>query len=141
VTHGRRQSPQRALLAGSALGFAVALVIHLTPQGGPVGAVLLNMAVFGAVIAYMLQMLSFIMLRVRFPKLERPYRSPLGMAGAIVALVIAGVTLIVLFQNPDYNKGVIGAAIWFLLGLVYFAVWSRHRLVLAPEEAAAERLR
>ncbi|HJZ99164.1 MAG TPA: amino acid permease [Candidatus Solibacter sp.] len=141
VTHGRRQTPQRALLAGSALGFAVALAIHLTPQGGPVGAVLLNMAVFGAVMAYMLQMLSFTMLRVRFPNLERPYRSPLGMAGAIVALVIAGATLVVLFQNPDYNKGVIGAAIWFLLGLVYFAVWSRHRLVLAPEESAAEKLR
>jgi ethanolamine permease len=141
VTHGRRRTPQRALLAGSALGFAVALAIHLTPQGGPVGAVLLNMAVFGAVMAYMLQMLSFTMLRVRFPNLGRPYRSPLGMAGAIVALVIAGATLVVLFQNPDYNKGVIGAAIWFLLGLVYFAVWSRHRLVLAPEESAAEKLR
>jgi ethanolamine permease len=141
VTHGRRATPQRALLAGSALGFAAALAIHLTPQGGPVGAVLLNMAVFGAVIAYMLQMASFLMLRWRFPKMERPYRSPVGSLGAIVALVIAGATLIVLFQNPDYNKGVIGAAIWFVCGIVYFAVWSRKRLVLAPEEAAAERLK
>jgi len=33
-----------------ALSFAVALAIHLTPQGSPVGAVLLNMAVFGAVL-------------------------------------------------------------------------------------------
>jgi ethanolamine permease len=53
---------------------------------------------------------------------------------------VAGATLVVLFQNPDYNKGVIGAAIWFLCGIVYFAVWSRHRLVLAPEERAAEDL-
>src|SRR6516162_798987 len=86
VTHGKRETPQRALLAGSALGFAAALAIHLTPQGGPVGAVLLNMAVFGAVVAYMLQMLSFLVLRVRFPKMLRPYRSPVGMAGAVVAL-------------------------------------------------------
>ncbi len=48
VTHGTRETPQRALLAGSALGFAVALAIHLTPQGSPVGAVPLNMAVFGS---------------------------------------------------------------------------------------------
>jgi ethanolamine permease len=136
VTHGRRETPQRALLAGSALGFAAALAIHLTPQGSPVGAVLLNMAVFGAVLAYMLQMLSFLVLRVRFPHMERPYRSPAGIAGAVVALAIAGATLVVLFQNPDYNKGVIGAAIWFLCGIVYFAAWSRNRLVLAPEEAA-----
>ena len=46
------------------------------------GAVLLNMAVFGAVLAYILQMVSFIVLRLRFPRMERPYRSPLGIAGA-----------------------------------------------------------
>ena len=138
VTHGTRETPHRALLAGSALGFAAALVIHLTPQGGPVGAVLLNMAVFGAVLAYMLQMISFLMLRVRFPHIERPYRSPVGMAGAAIALVIAGATLVVLFQNSDYNKGVIGAAIWFALGLAYFAIIGRRHLVLAPEEKAAE---
>jgi ethanolamine permease len=137
VTHGRRQTPHRALLAGSALGFAAALAIHLTPQGSPVGAVLLNMAVFGAVLAYISQMLSFIVLRLRFPNMERPYRSRVGVTGAAVAAIVSAVTLLTLFANPDYNKGVIGAAIWFLLGIVYYAGYARHRLVLAPEEAAA----
>jgi ethanolamine permease len=137
VTHRGRETPQRALLAGAALGFVVALAIHLAPQGSPVGAVLLNMAVFGAVIAYMLQMVSFIVLRVRFPKMERPFRSPAGVAGAAVALAVAGVTLVTLFQNPAYNKGVIGAALWFLLGIAYYVLYARRRLVLAPEEAAA----
>ena len=63
------------------------------------------------------------------------------MAGAAVALAIAGITLFTLFRNPDYNKGVIGAAIWFLLGLGYYAVHGRHGLVLAPEEEAALRVR
>src|SRR5437016_2410322 len=40
VTHGARQTPHRALLAGSALVFAVALDIHLTPQCIPIGAAL-----------------------------------------------------------------------------------------------------
>src|SRR5262249_12685580 len=97
VTHGTRATPQRALIAGSVLGFVAALAIHLTPQGSPVGAVLLNMAVFGAVLAYVLQMLSFLVLRLQFPHLVRPYRSPIGMAGAAVALLIAAATLIVLF--------------------------------------------
>src|ERR1041385_9133971 len=114
VTHGKRETPQRALIAGSALGFAAALAIHLTPQGGPVGAVLLNMAVFGAVLAYVLQMASFVLLRLRFPKMSRPYVSPAGITGAAVAAIIAVTTLVTLFVNPDYNKGVIGAAIWFL---------------------------
>jgi ethanolamine permease len=137
VTHGRRETPHRALLAGSAMGFAVALVIHLTPQGSPAGAILLNMAVFGAVLAYILQMVSFILLRVRFPRMERPYVSPVGITGAAVAVVVATLTLGILFFNRDYNKGVIGAAVWFLLGLAYYAAYGRHRLVLAPEEEAA----
>jgi ethanolamine permease len=137
VTHGKRETPHRALIAGSVLGFALALGIHLAGQGSPVGAMLLNMAVFGAVIAYVFQMLSFIALRVRFPHMPRPYRSPLGIAGAVVAIAVALATLGVLFLNPDYNKGVIGAAVWFILGIAYFAVHGRRGLVLAPEEAAA----
>jgi len=69
--------------------------------------------------------------------MPRPYLSPIGIAGAAAAALVAALTLLTLFLNPDYNKGVIGAAIWFLLGLAYFAVVGRHRLVLAPEEEAA----
>lgn len=99
------------------------------------------MAVFGAVIAYILQMASFIALRRRFPKMDRPYRSKVGVPGAAVAGLIAAVTLLTLFANRDYNKGVIGAVVWFLLGIVYYAVYGRKKLVLAPEEAAAFRER
>jgi ethanolamine permease len=119
------------------LGFAVALVIHLTPQGGPVGAILLNMAVFGAVLAYIFQMVSFVLLRLRFPHIHRPYVSPLGISGAAIAGIIALLTLETLFRNPDYNKGVIGASVWLILGIGYYAAYARHRLVLAPEEEAA----
>src|SRR5262249_54046712 len=59
VTHGHRQTPHRALLAGAVIGFGVALVVHGLGPKHPVGAVLLNLAVFGAVISYALQMLSF----------------------------------------------------------------------------------
>lgn len=137
VTHGTRHTPHRALVAGAALGFAAALAIRMTPQGGAVGAVLLNMAVFGAVLAYVLQMASFILLRARFPEMARPYRSPAGIAGAAFAAGIAALTLWTLFRNADYNKGVIGAAIWFLLGISYYAAYARSRLILAPEEQTA----
>src|SRR5690348_1128942 len=46
VTHGGRKTPHRALIAGSILGFAVCLAIQFGGQNSPVGAVLLNMAVF-----------------------------------------------------------------------------------------------
>jgi ethanolamine permease len=112
-THRRRQTPHLALLVGAGLGYAVAYSIHALGPEHPVGAVLLNMAVFGAVIAYALQMLSYILLRIRLPGIERPYRSPLGVPGAVMALGIAVVTLVALFlTDPIYQKVVIGASVW-----------------------------
>jgi ethanolamine permease len=125
------------LIAGSALGYAAALGIYLSGPNGPVGAILLNMAVFGAVIAYILQMASFILLRWRLPRMERPFLSPFGIAGALIAALISTITLVTLFLNPDYNRGILGAAAWFVLGIAYFAFYARKRLILAPEEQFA----
>ena len=137
-THHRRKTPHIALLVGAALGYAVAYGIHALGQDHPVGAVLLNMAVFGAVIAYALQMLSYILLRIRLPHIDRPYRSPLGVPGAVVALLIAVITLVALFvTDPVYQKVVVGAAVWYGLGLLWFAFYARRKLVLAPEESFA----
>jgi ethanolamine permease len=137
VTGSRHKTPVRALVSGSALGMAAALGIYFFGQNSQVGAILLNMAVFGAVIAYILQMASFLLLRRK--NLDRPYVSPLGVAGAWIAILIASITLVVLFLNPDYNKGVWGAAVWFALGLAYFAFYARKRLVLSPEEEFAQK--
>jgi len=141
VTHGQHKTPHRALIVGSALGFAAALTIQIAGQNSSVGAVLLNMAVFGAVLAYILQMLSFVLLRNKFPDMDRPYRSPVGTTGAIVAMIISAATLLTLFLNRDYNLGVIGAAIWFFCGILYFALYARHRLILSPEEEFAQAQR
>jgi len=138
LTHQTRKTPWVALVSGSALGYVVALVIYKAGTGSPVGAVLLNMAVFGAVISYGLQMASFILLRVRRPTINRPYRSPWGIPGAVVTGIIALATLVTLFLNPAYNKAVYGVAIWYALGLLYFIFIGRHRLVAqAPEEEFA----
>lgn len=141
LTHADRKTPHVALLVGAVLGFAVAFVLHLLPQDSPVGAVLLNMAVFGAMISYAMQLIAFILLRKQLPHIPRPYVSPLGVPGAVVALVIALGTLLFLFFNPDYNLGVIGAALWYVAGVLYFALYARNRLVRAPEESFAEQAR
>ena len=135
ITSSKHQTPVRALVSGSILGMAAALGIYFFGQNSQVGAILLNMAVFGAVIAYILQMVSFLILRKK--NIERPYVSPLGATGAWIAIVISAATLVVLFLNADYNKGVYGAAIWFALGIAYFAFYARKRLVLSPEEEFA----
>lgn len=140
LTHPKFKSPHIALIAGALLGYVVAVFIKYSEAlfgDVPVGAVLLNMAVFGAVIAYIMQMIAFILLRRRFAHIDRPYVSPLGEPGAWLAAAIALVTLVVLFLNPDYRVSVVGCAIWYAAGLAWFAIHARHHMVLSPEEEFA----
>jgi ethanolamine permease len=134
-THGTRKTPTVALIVGAVVGFAAAVIIQ--EVGGNVGGALLYMAVFGAVISYFMQMVSFVMLRRKLPNIERPYVSPVGVGGAIIAAIIAAVSFISLFFNADYRPGVVGTLLWFALGIAYFGLAGRHRLVLSPEEEFA----
>ena len=143
ITHPTRNTPHVALIAGAVVGFALAVLIFEVvgasegALAGQVVGALLYMAVFGAVISYFMQCLSFILLRRKLPNIERPYRSPVGMWGAAIAGVIALVSLISLYSNEDYRPGVYGTLIYFVLGIAYFAISGRNRLVLSPEEEFA----
>lgn len=141
ITHGSRKTPHIALFTGASIGLAVILAVWLSlgaEKGGSViGATLLNMAVFGAMISYAFQGVSFIMLRRNMPGIERPYRSPLGIPGAAAAVLIAIVTLFMQLQDPLYRAGVYAALAWYVAGVLYFAVIGRHKLVLSPEEEFA----
>ena len=136
VTHGKRQTPHAALIVGAVLGWIAAYIIYKKGDT-QVGASLLYMAVFGAVISYVLQCVSFVLLRRRMPHISRPYRSPVGEWGAIVAGVIALCALGAILYNEDYRPGVYGVAIVYVVALAYFGIAGRHRLVLSPEEEFA----
>jgi ethanolamine permease len=141
ITHGKYKTPNIALIAGAALGLAVMLVVWFTMGGENAGAfiggVLLNMAVFGAMFSYLLQGLTFIQLRRSFPNIERPYRSPFGVTGAALTVIIALVTIGFQLADPVYRTGVVGVAIWYALAILYFAVRGRKTLVMSPEEEFA----
>jgi ethanolamine permease len=147
VTHATYKTPHIAMISGALLGLAVMLVIwFVNGGGGPgetqlgddiIGSVLLNMAVFGAMLSYIMQAISFILLRRNLPNIERPFRSPLGIPGATLTIIIAAVTLFYQLQDPNFFKGVIWVVVWLAVGIVYFAVVGRHKLILSPEEEFA----
>jgi ethanolamine permease len=145
LTHGKHKVPHVALATGCLVGFGVMIIVWLAAGqeagGAFIGATLLNMAVFGATISYAFQAISFILLRRNLPHIERPYRSPLGIPGAVVTLVIAIVTLVMQLKDPLYQNGVFFAAGWYAIGILYFALVGRHRLVYSPEEDFAVRER
>ena len=116
--------------------------------GSLIGSVLLNMAVFGAMLSYIAQAVSFMLLRKNHSHIARPYVSPFGNLGAIVTIVIALATLFYQIQDPNFTKGVIWVVVWFGVAIIYFAAVGRRKLILSPEEefameqqkkAAAER--
>jgi ethanolamine permease len=141
LTHGERKTPYTALITGSVIGLAVLLCAFYLrgPEQGAaiIGGTLLNMAVFGAMISYACQGLSFIVLRARMPQLPRPYRSPLGSAGAWFSVLVALWTMYYQLQDAAYVRGVYATLVWYAAGLSYFALIGRHRLILSPEEQFA----
>jgi ethanolamine permease len=88
VTNSRK-APTLALIVPGAIGFA----LSLTGQG----ALLLNMAVFGAALSYLLMMVSHIVLRRREPNMRRPYPTPGGALTTGFAVVIAVLAVIATF--------------------------------------------
>lgn len=135
---GTRQTPWVALVVGAVIGFAALVVVDASGGGtSPAGAIVLNIAVWGAVVAYFLQMVSFIILRRKFPNAARPYRSPWGLFGAYAAAIIAAIVFVGVLINPAFLPAIIAIAVVYVVIFVGFAVYGRHRLVLSPEEEYA----
>ena len=135
---GKRQTPWVALVVGAALGFLALLVVQVSGgDASPAGAVVLNIAVWGAVLAYFLQMVSFIVLRKKFPNANRPYKSPWGLFGAYSAAAIALLVFLGFLLNPTYLPAIVAIVIVYVVIFIGFALYGRHRLVLSPEEEYA----
>ena len=126
VTSGRKV-PWIALILPALVGFLLAAFWE------DQGARILNIAVFGAAVSYVLMMLSHIVLRSREPDLERAYRTPGGTKTSGVALVLA-----VARGRRHVPRGQTAAFITlgvYVAAAAYFGLYSRHHLVgAAPEE-------
>lgn len=77
------------------------------------------------------------MLRRRFPRARRPYLSPWGRPGAIIAAVICVFIFFGFLLNPTYLPAILAIIVVYAVMLAAFWFWGRHRLVLSPEEEYA----
>jgi ethanolamine permease len=124
----RFHTPHVAIIIGGIIGVVSAIIGN--------GDILIQIAVFGAVISYIMMMLSAIVLRNREPNMKRPYKVPGYPVTPYVALILA---VIALFAGFFYAPNVIlWTALVYLVFVAYFAFYSRHHLVAkAPEEEFA----
>jgi ethanolamine permease len=82
-------------------------------------------------------MISYLLLKKRLPNLARPYKSPVGSMGAIVAGLLAALVFVGQALNPALTTAIQAIAIVYVIGLIGFGLFGRKKLVLSPEEEAA----
>jgi ethanolamine permease len=133
------------MICGAIMGLTIMLIIFVSlgadTGSAVIGGTLLNMAVFGAMCSYIAQAVSFVLLRRHHAHIDRPYRSPFGNPGAWITVSIALVTISYQLTDQTYRAGVVGVVAWIAVGILYFALVGRHRLVLSPEEEFAMQQR
>jgi ethanolamine permease len=131
-------SPARALILGGVIGLACTLIISFVAKDANLGPALLNMAVCGAVISYIIVLSSYIQLKLNRPNLPRPYQSPLGLPGAFVGIILAVLALLACFADPAYQLSVGLVILFIILAIAYFWFFRRQALIAeAPEEQIA----
>lgn len=139
----KKNTPLVAMLVGGAIGFVALLAIEILTAvdaegaGAVAGAIVLNIAVWGAMLAYLMQAISFLVLRSKLPNLKRPYVSPWGVPGAYAAAIIAGISFVGYLINPAFQTAIYGIIAIYVVMLLIFGVYGRHNLVMSPEEEYA----
>ena len=116
--HTRFQTPYIALLVGGLVGI-ISVCIGNTQQ-------LIILSALGAIVMYIISMISLFILRKKEPQLERPFKAPFYPYFPIIALVLSVVCLISIVY---YN--LILSAFFFVLMLVLIAIFvglGMHRL-------------
>jgi ethanolamine permease len=124
--HPRFQTPHRAILAGGAIGIAAIYSDELITLGGQtLTANIVTMSVFGAILMYILSMLSLFKLRRAEPNMVRPFRAPYYPVLPLIALIGAGICMVTMIY---YNALIFLVFLAFLaLGYGYFRLTGQHR--------------
>jgi ethanolamine permease len=126
AVHPRFKTPHRAILAGGVVGIAAIYSDEWVQIGGQsLTANIVTMSVFGAILMYILSMLSLFQLRRSEPGLVRPFRAPCypGFPG----IALAG-ALVCMGTMVYYNPLIFGLFLGFLaLGGLYFTFTGHQR--------------
>ncbi|ADP11740.1 MULTISPECIES: ethanolamine permease [Erwinia] len=122
----RFQTPHRAIIAGGVIGIAAIFSDSwINLQGMTLTAAMITMAVFGAIVMYIMSMLSLFRLRRSAPELERTFHAPGYPIVPAMALLLAMVCLVaMLWFNPLI--AVIFAAL-MLVGYLWFLLTKNQR--------------
>ncbi len=125
VVNDKFKTPHRAIIAGAVVGIAAILSDDLQFNGMTLTANLITMAVFGAIVMYIVSMLSLFALRKKEPQLDRPFLAIAYPVFPGIALTLAIICLItMIYFNPQLA---LLFAVLMALTFVYFSLTQHHR--------------
>ncbi|KAL7746015.1 hypothetical protein RI367_008669 [Sorochytrium milnesiophthora] len=119
-----------------AFGCAIFLFVVLDNTGLDVESILTDVSVWFFAVSYLCEMVVYIRLRQKLPTLPRPWKSPAGLPGAVIAALISAMHV---FGMLAVNPGTFG---WCFFGLflaacifmVYFHLFAKSRLRNSPDK-------
>lgn len=136
-TYADRGTPAASLILSSLIGYAFAVIARLTDYD-LVSNVMFSLGMIGSMVTYVSIFVAFIIIRVKFYMIPRPFQSALGMPGAIIGLICGMVMVIGMLGWSKYTlHGLVGLVAWFIVGVSYYVFIGRKHVVLSPEEQFA----
>jgi ethanolamine permease len=126
--HPKLKTPVWAILAGGVIGIGAIYSDTLIQIGGiTLTSNIVTMSVFGAIVLYIISMLSLFKLRKSEPNLARPFKAPLYPIFPAIALVLAVLCLVTMIY---YNQIVFGLFVaLFVISLGFYFATKKRRLV------------
>ncbi|MDP1659635.1 MAG: ethanolamine permease [Methylotenera sp.] len=135
VVNDRFQTPHRAIIAGAVVGMVAILGDNFEFAGQTLTANLITMAVFGAIVMYIVSMMSLFALRKKEPDLERPFAAVAYPVFPTIALAMALVCLVtMIYFNQQITLVFFGL---MALGYIYFSFTQHHRDASADNKVVA----
>jgi ethanolamine permease len=119
------RTPHRAIIAGAVVGIFAILGDNFQFAGASLTANLITMSVFGAIVMYIVSMMSLFTLRKTEPNLARPFKAIAYPLFPAIALILAAISLVTMIY---YNQQL--SLVFFVLmalGYVYFNMTQHHR--------------
>ncbi len=125
AVNAKFKTPHRAIIAGAVVGVLAIAGDEFQFAGMTLTANLITMSVFGAIVMYIISMLSLFKLRQAEPNLDRPFKAIAYPLFPAIALLLAGISLVtMIYFNQQLSLVFFGL---MALGFVYFSMTQHHR--------------